>query len=110
MHILNKNHFWSTVYTQQIHPHIPKNTEFEWLFINEKTEKAFSIKGCTINYTIKLPDRRLAHEYSEVPNKNVTFLTLDSGINVGVRLLILGLFSSGYMFMKFFFLFYFLYV
>ena len=81
VHILNKNHFWSTVYTQQIHPHIPRDTKFEWLFIRPivfkwKSEKAFSLKGCTINDTIKLSDRGLAHEYSEVPNKSVSFLIL----------------------------------
>ena len=35
-------------------------------------------------------------------------LTLDSGINVGVRLLIFGLFSSGYMLIKWFFFYFFL--
>ena len=44
----------------------------------------------------KNPDHRMG----KIVNCTLYLLTLDSGINVGVRLLILGIFSSGYVLIK----------
>ena len=46
VHILNKSHFWSTVYTRQIHQHIPWNNEslngnFQWENQDPKSRNNF---------------------------------------------------------------------